>query len=79
MFTGAVYNVVDDDPASRAEVIAYAEQLITGRPAAETPEPSSTDAAMPRCAAAFNFCISLPCSLKVSCMFSIHRVELCRK
>ncbi|KAK9914890.1 hypothetical protein WJX75_001963 [Coccomyxa subellipsoidea] len=45
---GAVYNVVDDDPASRAVVIAYAEQLITGRPAAETPEPSSTDAAMPR-------------------------------
>ena len=28
---GAVYNVVDDDPASRLEVMAHARQLLTGQ------------------------------------------------
>ncbi|BDA43131.1 hypothetical protein COCOBI_04-1420 [Coccomyxa sp. Obi] len=49
---GAVYNVVDDDPASRAEVMAYAKQLLQGKRArARSPltepltksEPSSAD------------------------------------
>ena len=60
---GAVYNVVDDDPASRTEVMAYAKQLLerdsaTARSSlTECPtkaEPSFTDeraeSAIPRCA-----------------------------
>lgn len=30
MFAGEVYNIVDDDPASRTEVMAYARHLLTG-------------------------------------------------
>lgn len=30
---GAVYNVVDDDPAGRAEVMAYAQELLSGKAA----------------------------------------------
>ena len=33
---GAVYNVVDDDPASRAEVMAYILELLEGQVAPQT-------------------------------------------
>ncbi len=32
---GAVYNVVDDDPASRAEVMAYVQELLEGQAATQ--------------------------------------------
>ena len=34
---GAVYNVVDDNPASRAEVMAYVQELLEGQATALFP------------------------------------------
>ena len=34
---GAVYNIVDDNPASRAEVMAYVQELLEGQATAPGP------------------------------------------
>lgn len=52
---GAVYNVVDDDSASRAEVMAFAEQLLRGRPADVLAEIKTPSADSSRCACSSHF------------------------
>ena len=39
MLYRSVYNVVDDDPASRAEVSAFADALLRGEPEPPPPPP----------------------------------------